>query len=92
MSPQLDNHSPPQPALMVFENKMQPAARPRPRGQVCGPEPAREDAGAPLTRHWLQLILKDHQRRSKLNRRSATKKRLHGNAKDLGNDKPHGAA
>ncbi|HEV2666577.1 MAG TPA: hypothetical protein VG324_16785, partial [Blastocatellia bacterium] len=29
-------------------------------------------------------------RRPKFNRRSATKKRLPGNAKDLGNDKPHG--
>jgi len=28
-------------------------------------------------------------RRPKLNRRSATKKRLPSNAKDLGNDKPH---
>jgi hypothetical protein len=26
---------------------------------VCGHEPAREDAGAPLKRHWLVLILKD---------------------------------
>ena len=30
---------------------MQPAARPRPRGQALGQEPAREDAGAPLKRH-----------------------------------------
>src|SRR5215510_1937226 len=38
---------------------MQPAARPRPRGQVCGQELAREDAGAPLGRHWLRFIFKD---------------------------------
>jgi hypothetical protein len=31
-------------------------------------------------------------RRPKLNRRSATKNRLPGNAKDLGNDKPYGQA
>jgi len=36
-----------------------------------------------------QLALK---RQLKLNRRSATKKRLPWNAKDLGNDKPHGRA
>ena len=39
---------------------MQPAARPRPRGQALGQEPARGDAGAPLMRHWLVFILKDH--------------------------------
>src|SRR5215468_5677521 len=39
---------------------MQPAVRPRPRGQVPGHATAREDAGAPLKRHWLVLILKDH--------------------------------
>jgi hypothetical protein len=39
---------------------MQPAERPRPRGQARGQEPAREDAGAPLKRHWLVFILKDH--------------------------------
>jgi len=27
---------------------MQPAVRPRPRGQAPGQEPAREDAGAPI--------------------------------------------
>jgi len=37
----------------------------------------------------LQPALK---RRPKLNRRSATKKRLPENAKDLGNDNPHGLA
>src|SRR5262245_65376403 len=46
---------------MVFEKYVQPAVRPRPRGQALGEEPAREDAGAPLMRHWLQLIFKDHQ-------------------------------
>jgi len=45
---------------MVFENKMQLAARPRPRGQARGNLPAREDAGAPLRRYWLYLFLKDH--------------------------------
>jgi hypothetical protein len=54
------------PALMVFENKAQPAVRPRPRGQACGHEPAREDAGAPSRRHWLHLILKDHQSRARI--------------------------
>src|SRR5215510_12564954 len=39
---------------------MQPSARPRPRGQALGQEPAREDAGAPLKRNLLVLILKDH--------------------------------
>src|SRR5215813_5395165 len=39
---------------------MQPSVRPRPRGQALGREPAREDAGAPLKRHRLHLILKDH--------------------------------
>src|SRR5215510_6178545 len=37
---------------------MQPAVRPRPRGQALGREPAREDAGAPLKRHWLVLFSK----------------------------------
>jgi len=40
---------------------MQSAVRPRPRGQACDQEPAREDAGAPLKRHLLVLILNDHQ-------------------------------
>src|SRR5215510_188770 len=39
---------------------MQQAVRPRPRGQASGQAPAREDAGAPLKRHWLVLILKLH--------------------------------
>jgi hypothetical protein len=45
---------------MVFEKIMQPAARPRPRGQALGHTLAREDAGAPLRRRWLRLIFKDH--------------------------------
>jgi len=48
---------------------MQPAAPPRPRGQVCGHEPAREDAGAPLRRHWLHFIFNDHKSRARINRR-----------------------
>jgi len=36
----------------------QPAERPRPRGQAIGQSPAREDAGAPLRRHWYHAIRK----------------------------------
>src|SRR5215813_1879883 len=53
---------------------MQPAVRPRPRGQARGHEPAREDAGAPLKRHWLVLILKDHQPTAKFRRRDAARR------------------
>jgi hypothetical protein len=50
------------------------AERPRPRGQVCGHEPAREDADVPLRRHWLRFIFKDNKRRAKVSRRDAAKK------------------
>ena len=47
--------------FMVFENLVHPVVRPRPRGQALAHTPAREDAGAPLRRHWVHLIFKDHQ-------------------------------
>src|SRR5215813_15149244 len=53
---------------------MRPSARPRPRGQARGQEPAREDAGAPLKRHWVVLILKDHQRLARLSPGSAAER------------------
>src|SRR5262249_2566397 len=68
---------------------MQPAARPRPRGQARGQEPAREDAGAPLVRHLL-VFLKDHKPSSKfkasLTRRRKKRKQscLTGNNKSAG--------
>jgi len=49
--------------------KLNISVRPRPRGQARGQKPAREDAGAPLRRYWLHLILKDHQGRPRLNSR-----------------------
>ena len=42
------------------------AERPRPRGQSRCQGPAREDAGAPLRRRWLRLLLKHYQRRAKV--------------------------
>jgi len=44
---------------------LHPSAPPRPRGQALGHTLAREDAGAPLKRHWMQFIFKDHQSRDK---------------------------
>jgi len=54
---------------MVFEYYAQPAAPPRPRGQATGQSLAREDAGAPCGRHWLDYLFKDHKSRARINRR-----------------------
>jgi len=47
--------------LWSLKIKCTQAVRPRPRGQALGHTPAREDAGAPLRRHWMHLIFNDHQ-------------------------------